>query len=235
VATFVFVHGAWHGAWCWQPLIRELDERGHPSIAVNLPCDDVTAGLDAYARVVVEAMGDTPADQAVLVGHSLGGLTIPVVASRRPVARTVFLCGLVPRPGRPFSDDYGDPDLFVPGPSERTTRDELDRSYWPEPEAAIAALYADCDPADALEAVSRLRPQARRPTNDPIPIDGWPDAPSSSIVCDEDMMLSPAWVRRVTRERLGIEPIEMAGSHSPMLSRPGELADVLARLATSPD
>lgn len=230
MATFVLVHGAWHGAWCWQPLTAELDARGHTSVAVNLPCDDVAAGLDAYADTVIEAIGAKPAADVVLVGHSLGGLTIPVAAARRPVARMVFLCALVPRPGRPFSDDLGDADLFVPGPSEGTARDELDRSYWPDPELAVEAMYGDCDRPAALDAVSRLRPQARRPNTDPTPIDAWPGVPSSSIVCGEDMMLGPAWARRVTRERLGVEPIEMGGAHSPMLSRPGELAGVLAGL-----
>jgi pimeloyl-ACP methyl ester carboxylesterase len=179
---------------------------------------------------VIAAMGDTPADEAVVVGHSMGGLTIPVVAARRPVSRLVFLCALVPRPGLPFSDDYGDADLFVPGPSEATKRDELDRSYWPDPDDAISAMYADCDPAAAREAVARLRPQARRPNNDPTPIDAWPDVPSTAIVCGDDMMLGPGWIRRVSAERLGVKAIELPGSHSPMLSRPGELADVLAGL-----
>ena len=49
MTTFALLHGAWHGAWCWERLIEPLRERGHGAIAVDLPCDDVQAGLDATA------------------------------------------------------------------------------------------------------------------------------------------------------------------------------------------
>ena len=99
MATFAFVHGSWHGAWCWEPLIEELDALGHRSVAVDLPCDDEHAGCEAYAEVVCSAIDGV--NDPILVGHSLGGLTIPLVAARRRVQRLVYLCAFVPRPGRP--------------------------------------------------------------------------------------------------------------------------------------
>ena len=94
--TFVLVHGAWHGAWCWRDLMPHLERLGARAIAVDLPCDDVTAGTEAYAAHVLDAL---PASgDVVLVGHSLGGLTIPLVAAARPVRALVFLCALLPFP-----------------------------------------------------------------------------------------------------------------------------------------
>jgi hypothetical protein len=69
VTTFALVHGAWHGAWCWERLVPELEARGHRAIAVDLPCEDVAAGCAAYAEVVAGAAADAGAD-LVLVGHT---------------------------------------------------------------------------------------------------------------------------------------------------------------------
>ena len=43
MTTFALVHGAWHGAWCWEPVMAELERRGHRAVAVDLPCDDPAA------------------------------------------------------------------------------------------------------------------------------------------------------------------------------------------------
>src|SRR3954470_22180640 len=95
--TFVLVHGAWHGAWCWEALLPELGERGVEALAVDLPSDDPDAGLADYAATVLEAVGAR--EDVVLVGHSLGGITIPLVAAQRPVRALAFVCALVPVPG----------------------------------------------------------------------------------------------------------------------------------------
>lgn len=68
--TFGLVHGAWHGAWCWDRLTSELEARGHRAVAVELPASDPRAGLTSYAEVIAESLGD--AGDVVLVGHSLG-------------------------------------------------------------------------------------------------------------------------------------------------------------------
>ncbi len=94
MATFAFVHGAWHGGWAWDLVRPELESRGHRVVAPDLPCEDVDAGVEEYAAAVRAALGGDEA--AVVVGHSLGGLT----SSRSCAARMhVFLCALVGRDG----------------------------------------------------------------------------------------------------------------------------------------
>jgi len=90
MATFVLVHGAWHGGWCWDRLRPVLAARGHDSITVDLPCEDGSASFEDYAAVTLAAIPSDASD-VVLVGHSLGGMTIPIVASRR-VVRCVPSC-----------------------------------------------------------------------------------------------------------------------------------------------
>ena len=227
MTTFALVPGAWHGAWCFAALAAELERRGHGAVAIDLPGEDTSADASAYARVVVDALRDA-ADDVVLVGHSLGGLTIPVVAALRPVRRLVFVCGLLPRPGRSFADRPAEgPDVFVPEYAGGIARDELGRSYWTDPDEAVRVLYGDCRRKDALAAVARLRPQAQAPSTEPCPLERWPEVESVYVLCTEDRIVAPEWSRRAARERLGVEPVELPGSHSPFLSRPAELADAL--------
>ena len=76
----------------------------------------------------------------------------------------------------------------------------------------------------------RLRAQAASPRLEPWPVDALPDVERSWILCRDERVISPAWSRTMSRELLGVEPIELDGGHSPFLSRPRELADVLVRL-----
>ena len=101
MATFALVHGAWHGGWAWDVLRPELEARGHRVVAPDLPCEDVDAGVMEYTAAVRDALGGD--EDAIVVGHSLGGLTIPLV----PARLRVFLCALVPGTGWE--------GVFVPG------------------------------------------------------------------------------------------------------------------------
>jgi hypothetical protein len=65
VTTYALIHGAWHGAWCWEPLIPELERRGHRAVAVDLPCDDPYATTMDNAKLVADAIADADDDGAV--------------------------------------------------------------------------------------------------------------------------------------------------------------------------
>ena len=228
MTTFCLVHGAWHGGWCWERLAPELEARGGRVVAPDLPCEDVDAGVSAYADVVDAALGE--ADDVVLVGHSLGGVTIPVVAARRPVRGLVYLCAFVPTPGEPIMQAIA-AGALLPGFGASTAKDELERTYWPDAAAAVHDLCHDAPADSALEAMAKLRRQARAPLREPCPLDELPDVERVSIVCREDRAVSPDWSRAATQTLLGVEPVELPGSHSPFLSRPAELAELLVSLA----
>jgi pimeloyl-ACP methyl ester carboxylesterase len=207
VARFVLVHGAWHGAWCFERLSAELERRGHETWAPDLPCDQVGLTVHDYAGVV----GSHP--DAIVVGHSLAGLTIPFV----PAAVSVFLAALVP-----VEETFSALDPRFQG----TRRDELGRSYWPDLETTREHLYPELDEGDAARAFERLRPQA------PLePVLELPEGPRASIVTTGDRALRPEWQSRAARETLGVEPMELDAGHSPFLTHPTELADLLELLA----
>jgi pimeloyl-ACP methyl ester carboxylesterase len=232
VATFGLVHGAGHGAWCWERLVPELAALGHRAAAMDLPCEDPSAGAMRYSEVVDRAL--PPGDDLILVGHSLGGLTIPLVAARRPVRRLVFLCAVIPEFGRSLADQVtADPTLYDPVLRSHPGRlSDPAGVVWLQDEAAVRDVYChDCAPADVRWVFSRLRRQAAAPRQEPCPLSAWPPGERSYVLCREDRAVSPDWSRRAARARLDVEPIELDGSHSPFISRPAALAAVLDRLA----
>jgi hypothetical protein len=92
-------------------------------------------------------------------------------------------------------------------------------------------MYADVDRAVALQTYALLRPQASGVYAGDYPLGERPAGGSTYIVGTEDRAVSPDWGRRFAPERLGVEAIEFVSSHSPMLSRPSDLANVLDDIA----
>jgi pimeloyl-ACP methyl ester carboxylesterase len=227
MTTFGLVHGAYHGSWCWEQLTNVLEARGHRVMTVDLPCEDPEAGASEYADAAVEAFRGAP-DDMVIVGHSLGGLTIPVVAARRPVSRLVFVCALLPRPGRAQDAVMRDePDMLLRGPVGGSFTAADGSSHW-HPEAAAALFFADCAPDVAAWAAARLRGQFWKISTELTPLQAWPDVPCSTVIGSRDLVVNPDWSRRVTPGVLGSSPIEIDSGHSPFLSAPDLLADAIS-------
>jgi pimeloyl-ACP methyl ester carboxylesterase len=229
MSTFALIHGSCHGAWCWALLSEELTRRGHTAIAVDLPIENRSAGALHYARAVDRALGAH--DDVIVVGHSLGGLVVPVVASLRAVRHMVFLAGLVPRPRTRFAD------LLAVAPwslLEQNASDVVDARGMFGPRSfalAQASYYNDVSLEVALWAWRQLRPQSMRPILEMSPLDVWPSVASSSIVMADDRAVDVSYSRAAASTLLGVVPIELPGGHSPFLSRPGALADELAAIA----
>lgn len=229
MSTFVLIHGACHGPWCWTPLAPHLEGKDHRVVAPELPCDDPAAGLADYADRVLSSIPGGAGD-VVVVGHSLGALTAAVVADRRPVDALVFLAGIVGQPGQALAD-LAETDSDRDGALEDGEIAVFDNgTFIFTPAGAARALYHDCPAEVAADATRQLRPQ-RSMWNERLPIDAWPDVATASIVCTEDRVVNRSWAERIARDRLGVEPILLASGHSPMLSAPEELAAVLDSLA----
>ena len=226
MTTFGLVHGAYHGAWCWAGLTKELERRGHRVLAVDLPTEDSAAGAQAYAASAVEAFAGADAD-LVVVGHSLAGLTIPLIATARPVSRLVFVCAMLPRIGRTQDDVIStEPDMFLTGTEGGVYESADGAAHW-YPEPAARRFFADCAPDVAKWAAAQLRGQFWNITEEVTPLLEWPEVPYSYVLGASDPIVNPAWSRRVVPAVLGVEPIEIAAGHSPFLSAPVALADAL--------
>jgi pimeloyl-ACP methyl ester carboxylesterase len=208
VATFVLIHGAGDVGWYWHLVAAELRRRGHDVVAPDLPCDDDSAGLSEYADTVLDAIGDRR--ELVVVAQSFGAFTAPLPCTRVPVELLVLVAGLVPSPGEAPRDWWAN------------TGYEPERGEWSGDENAT--FYHDVPSELAAEALKRGRRQSDTPTQEPWPLEAWPDVPTRFLLCRDDRLLPAEFLRRVVRERLGIEPDEIDAGHCVALSRPVELA-----------
>jgi pimeloyl-ACP methyl ester carboxylesterase len=230
MTTFALVHGAFHGAWCWDLLRPELERRGNRTIAMDLPSSDPDAGAARCAEVVGEAL--EPSREVVLVGHSLGGLVIPLLPSFRKVQHLIYICGLLPLPGSSYdAATEGQPvhAHFTPSVPAFTNPDGS--TSFPH-EGAVEYFFDDCPPALANWAASQLRPQRWKIMQEVTPLAEWPRIPSTYVLCTGDRVVNPEWSRSAVPAALGTDPVELPGGHSPFLSRPAELAELLVEIAT---
>ncbi len=240
MARFVFVHGAFGGAWCWEPVIGPLEELGHTVEAFDLPGggDDRTAvsdvTLESCADRVCEVLAQR-SEPAVLVGHSMGGVIATQAASRCPerISSLVFVCAFMPSDGQSLLDmthlpegkgDMIQANLVVGGDPPVA---ELSA------EATAAAIYNACTPDQVASAVPRHRPQAVAPFATPVRID---DAVLASIarsyvVTTQDRAMLPALQRRMIREHPCRKVIELHADHAPFFSATAELVAALDELA----
>ncbi len=220
MTTFVLIHGGGDVGWYWHLLEAELRSRGHDVVAPDLPCDDDSAGLSEYADAVVEAVGDRR--NLVVVGQSYGGFTAPLVADRLPVDVLVLLAAMIPVPGE-TPEDWWTNTGYTEAAREQAERDGGKTGS----DDQIVSYYNGVPRALAEEALSRAREESMTAWRTPWPLDAWPDVPTKFVLCKDDHLFPPDFLRRLAAERLGITPDEIPGCHCVALSHPKELADVL--------
>ncbi|MFF3787796.1 alpha/beta fold hydrolase [Streptomyces sp. NPDC001933] len=215
--TFLLVHGAWHGAWCWERLTPMLHHRGWRTKVVDLPSAGGLTGMKEDARVIREAL-DAIDGPVIVVAHSYGGIpATQAVAGAENVARMVFLSAFQLDIGESLLDFYG-----MPTPSEP-------KDYEPIPDNPIAMFYGDLPRNDAEEAVKQLVPQSGRSFSDPLTAAGWHIVPSTYVICENDQALPAESQRRLAERSDTLH--RLAADHSPFLSRPLELAALLEEIA----
>lgn len=229
---FALVHGAGDVGWYFHLVEAELRARGHTSVAPDLPADDDALTLIDYRDAVVRAAAALePAPRSwVVVGQSFGAFTAPLVAEQLDADALVFVAGMIPALGE-APDDWWDQVGYAEAATEQAARDGgLTGSDDP-----VVSFYHDVDPALAAEALSHGRAHPSPAAGSaPWPLRAWPRARVTSVVCAADRFLPPDLQRRLARERLGVDPAEIDGSHCVALSRPAELTDLL-EAAARPD
>jgi pimeloyl-ACP methyl ester carboxylesterase len=226
-STFVLIHGGGDVGWYWHLVEAELRARGHDVVAPDLPGDDESHTLTDYADAVVEAVGER--QNLVVVGHSFGGFTAPLVAERLRPDVLVLMAGMVPSPGESPDEWWANTGLG----SAVAEQAERDGGLTGHPDPYVS-FYNDVPRELAEEALSKERAHPSSAASAaPWPLDAWPDVPTRFVLSTEDRTFPPDFVRRLVLDRLGIVPDEIPGSHCVALSRPKEVADLLEGYAAS--
>lgn len=217
---FVLIPGAGGAGWYWHRLVPELEARRHSAVAVDIREDDPDLGLPEYADITLAAIGEDRTD-LVLVGQSLGGFTVPMVATRVPVRAVVLLNAMIPLPGETPGEWWG-----ATGQGE--ARLTGDRAAGRDPEFDETTHFLHDVPDDVVAAgASEQRGPSDTPFGQPCEFAAWPDVPIRVLAGADDRFFPVDFQRRVARERLGVEADVMPGGHLVALSRPAELADRL--------
>ncbi len=231
MASFLLIHGSWHGGWCWERLTPILRERGHEVIAVDLPGhgdDDSPAWRVTAADYseTIRAAADRCEREPILVGHSMGGLAITRAAADAPelFSQLVYLCAWVPLGAITLIRLMrADRETLVP------TGSTLGWScIGMRADRAPAIFYGECAEADAAWAIAKLRPDPIRPllrSLRPREI----NLPRTYIKCTKDRAI-PIAMQRELINRARFDHVETLDTdHSPFLSAPAELAEILDR------
>ena len=243
MARILLVHGAFAGAWCWEPVLPGLRAAGHEVRAIDLPgsgedrTDLAQVTLGGYADRVCESLAEGP--PAVLVGHSMGGMVVTQAAAQTPehVRALIYVAAFVPGDGQSLIELTALPEA---------AGDQVQANLVAEGDPPIArlpaaaardALFGCCNDEQAAWAVGHLGRQPVLPFTAPVDLSG-PGAstfaalPRAYVTCTRDRAIPPAMQRRMF-EAAGCDPvIEIATDHAPWISRTDELVAALLGLVS---
>jgi len=228
MSSYVLVHGAAHGAWCWKKVAPILQRNGHTVVTPDLPghgsdrtpIQDIS--LKAYTDRICEVI-DAQEENVILVGHSMAGIVITQVAEYRPdkIRMLVYLTALLPTDGNSMFQTTEE----IRNPSARImAEDQL--SYVYREELLKDLFYGDCSEEDIAFAKAHLVPQATRPTQEPVHISEsrYGRVRRVYIECLQDGIIPPAFQKKMYTTVPCEQVISMNTSHSPFFSAPDELA-----------
>ena len=216
--TVVLIHGGFVDGSGWRGVYDRLRAAGNDVLVVQNPTVSLAGDVAATKQVL-----DTIEGQAVLVGHSYGGVVITETGSDHRVAGLVYIAAFAPDKGESVNTLIADPPPGAPVPPILPPRDGylfLDRdkfhdSFAGDLPADEAAFMADSQVPWGIDALGGT-------VTDP----GWRIKPSWYLVASDDRMIPPP-AQRAMAERTGASVREVAGSHSVYVSQPQAVADLI--------
>ena len=229
MSTYILIHGAWHGGWCWDKVVPLLEAAGHRALAPDLPGhgQDPTPTAEITLQRYVDsvcALLDSQPEPVVLVGHSMAGAVITQVGELRPdkIRNLVYLTAYVLNDGQSIKD-LRPPDslvpknsLFTPDGRISTVREDMLKPLF----------YADCSDEDVARAKMLLVPQNITALVTPVHTTpgNFGRLPRIYIECQQDCAISPETQKKLYTLMPCERVISMHASHSPFISQPQELA-----------
>jgi hypothetical protein len=231
MTNFIFMTGSETHAGAWDSTRSCLRQRGFNSRLIDWSGTPWDLGLErAVERLLkgIEIQSDS-----VLVGHSIAGLFLPLVANAISARCEIYLSALTPKPGVSFFDQLLDGDdpfdgEWAAGYSEmsRSKNSPITHRGFLE-----HFLFHDCSP-NAVDVYWK----GMEKSAEGVYLSSYPAAPLQNrrrayIVCSKDRALRPEWQRHAAFESLGIHPVEIASGHCPQLAMPSELAQLLEEIS----
>ena len=222
-SAYLLVPGAGGVAAYWRPVVSELERHGHDAVTVDLPGDDDSAGLPAYVELIVRAGQDL--GDVVVVGQSMGAFSASLAAPHLRTQRIVLVNPMIPAPGETPGQWWE-----ATGQPEAKRRNDIREGRDPDAPFDLATYFLHDTPADLVdEVMATSRPESDAAFGSPWTLPAWPDLPTTVVAAADDRFFPLEFQRRVSEERLGLEPTTLPGGHLVALSHAQELADLLVR------
>jgi pimeloyl-ACP methyl ester carboxylesterase len=238
MSTYILIHGAQHGAWCWRKVTPLLEVKGHTVISPDLPShgDDQTlpstVTLPTYTDQIC-ALLNSQKDPVVLLGHSAAGVAITQAAEYCPnqIQALIYLSAFLPRNGESLTalatldvESLLRTNIVSVAKGVHTVRHEVFHE----------AFYANCSQEDEAFARLRLKPQAIAPLQTPVvtSAERWGRIPRYYIECTRDRAITLSLQRQMQMHSPCQQTFTINTDHSPFFSTPGELVEILVRIGT---
>ena len=237
MSTYILVHGAWHGGWCWHRTVADLQRASHRVLAPDLksqgidrtPVGEVT--LDLWTQQIA-ALAQAQGEPIFLVGHSRGGIVLSEVAERIPdqVRALVYVTAFMLQNGQSLVDASALDTESLVGPGMVPAADQ--RSVTIRDDALRDTFYGLCSDADLELARSLLVPEPTAPLATPVRISAarFGRVPRIYVECTADRAMTLSAQHRMQEALPGAARITLDADHSPFFSRSRELSDVLLGL-----
>ncbi len=239
MSTYLLIHGAWHGGWCWRKVVPLLEAKGHTVLAPDLPGhgDDkapaATVTLKSYADRIC-ALAGAQTEPVILLGHSMGGAAITQAAENCPdkVGALVYMCAFLPRNGDSLLTwAQQDAGSMV---NQTTMEPRGDGTFDFSREHCREAFYAQCAEEDVEFAQSRLVAQSGAPFGMPLATtaERWGRIPRYYIECARDRAITLRLQREMQKHSPCRKTFSIDTDHSPFFSAPTELAEILMQIGS---
>ena len=239
MSTYLLIHGAWHGGWCWRKTVPLLEAKGHRVLAPDLPghgsdrTSPASVTLQSYAERICEIAG-AQAEPVILAGHSMGGIAITQAAENCAgnIGALVYVCAFLPRDGDSLTTWASqDPESMV---NPTTTEPREDGTVGFKLGFSREAFYGNCSNEDAKVARSHLAAQSSAPFDTAVKTtaERWGRIPRYYIECARDRAITLKLQRTMQEQSPCKRTFSIDTDHSPFFSAPEQLADILLRIGS---
>jgi pimeloyl-ACP methyl ester carboxylesterase len=240
VASFILIHGSWHGGWCFDTIKDLLEAGGHEVIAPDLPgmggdeAELRAATLDCWAAFAADHCRNATQTPVILAGHSRGGIVVSQAAELAPgvIDALVYICAMMLPDGMSRADFK---QLENPNPAFDSIISPVHGGAGTVVDADKAgAVFAQLCPTETVAAaMARVVAEPHGPRSTPLALskERFGSLPRTYIECTEDRTIPLSSQRRMQQLVPGADVVTLWADHSPYLSRPQALAAALIAAA----
>ena len=216
-ATVVVIHGAWADGSSWEPVIRRLQNEGLDVVAVPVPLTSLSDDAAALRRTIARTEGPV-----IVAGHAYAGAVVGTAHDER-VKALVYVAALAPDEGETVAQVFYRDE---PHPQTPKLAPDADGFIWMPDESFAEAFAQDATPEQIALCRAVQRPISVRCIQEPVAAPAWKTTPAWYLLAENDRMINPK-TQRFMAERMNATTRSFAVDHTPLLTAPDKVADII--------